>query len=175
MIIHRIKNLDNNHVIDLLKDGLTIENSTDLKYNYSPLYQSINSNIFYLLKNGRYNIGSYFVIENENKYVCSAGWNNYDDNTALILTRAYINKEYRAQYIMASHLLPIMIKETESYKNVWITCNKNNVSLYKWFERSVEGKTPALFNNWPNIYKDFKPIGIKLVNYVEQYVLELQK
>lgn len=175
MIIHRIKNLDNEYVINILEEGLSIENTTDLKYNYSPEYEDHNSNLFYLLKNGRYDIGSYFVIVNDNKYVCSAGWNKYNNNTALILTRAYINKEYRTQYILASHLLPLIIEETKQYKHVWITCNESNLSLYKWFERSNEGKTPALFNNWPTIYKNFKPIGIKTINYVDQYVLELQK
>ena len=68
-----------------------------------------------------------------------------------------------------------MIERTKKYKNVYVTFNDYNITLYKWFERVEQGKSGALFNNWPKIYKNFKPIGQKIINNTPQYVVQLKK
>ena len=176
MIINEIHDLTNERVCNILRDGLSNISEDYLLDNYSPARASIDSNIFYILENGRYVNGAYYVIEDSaGKYVCSAGWNMYDNDTALVLTRAYVSPEYRTAYVMAEYLLPLMIESCSEFKNVWITCNKYNKAIYNWFYRAQSGKRPALFANWPEIYSRFSPIGLKTVYGTEQYVVQLLK
>jgi hypothetical protein len=44
--------------------------------------------------------------------------------------------------------------------------------LYNWFVRN-EDTGQSL--GWPDIYKNFKPIGQEIVNYTPQYVVEYQR
>jgi len=68
-----------------------------------------------------------------------------------------------------------MFNETHNYKKLWITCNDYNISIYNAITRLNNGKSAGLFDQWPSIYKNFKPIGKKVVNSVEQYVLEYKR
>jgi hypothetical protein len=79
------------------------------------------------------------------------------------------------QYLLAKHILTKAIEETKNYHNVWLTVNEYNKAVYDWFVRKEENKRSALFNDWPEIYKNFKPVGKKNVYYVDQYVVELQR
>lgn len=173
MNIHEIRDLSNHHVIHMLKNGLSLLDP--LEENYSPELSSNPANLFYLLETGRYNDGCYYVVENEGMYVASAGWNRYSDDTAIVLSRAYVSKPYRTKYVMGNLLLPRMLEECKSYKNVWITCNEHNRAIYDWFVRSNEGRRPAMFNNWPEIYNNFEPIGKKVIYYTEQFVAQLKR
>lgn len=176
MRINEIHDLSDTRVCEILIDGLSNIEDEQLLDNYSPSRSHVNSNLFYILNNGRYQNGTYYVVEDDNgNYVCSAGWNMYDNDTALVLTRAYVSTEYRTSYIMGELLLPRMIESCSRFKNVWITCNKYNKAIYDWFDRNVSGKQPALFNNWPPVYSQFEPIGLKIVNNTEQYVVQLRK
>ena len=172
MNIHRIHDLSNSYVVDILHKGLQ---HSDLE-NYSPEFSSKNSNIFYILgTEGRYTNGAYFVLEKDGKYIASSGWNKYTDDTALVLTRSFVSEEFRARYLMAEYLLPIMLNETSTFLHTWITCNKETETIYKWFSRANAGKTAAMFNNWPDIYRKFYPIGQREVNYTMQYVVEFDR
>jgi hypothetical protein len=82
--------------------------------------------------------------------------------------------EYRGSYILAKTVLQEMIDQSSNYKNQWITFNEYNLTLYKWFERVEQGKRGALFNDWPEIYARFKPIGQREINHTLQYVVELK-
>jgi len=164
--------------MDLLELAFSkIENSNLLK-NYHPDYKNEPANIFYILndKNGRYNKGCYYVLENNGEYVCSAGWNEYDlDNTiALALTRAYVEPKYRTKYYMGEYILPKIIASTRNYKHLYITADSYNSAIYQWFVRANEGKSPGMFNDWPDIYRNFKPIGKQTIYYTEQYVAEYE-
>ena len=174
MHVHRINDLTNEYVVNLLSSGLSSVEDSELQ-NYSPEFKTHNSNIFYILNQGRYKIGAYFVVENNGEYVCSSGWNEYDNTTALVLTRSYVAKPYRATYPMATLLLPSMIEETASYQHTWLTCNSSSPRLYEWFVRAAQGKSPAMFNNWPDIYRRFKPIGEKNIYYTPQLVAQLER
>jgi hypothetical protein len=147
--------------------------------NYHPDYRNEPANIFFILENGRYRKGhgKYFVIEEEGEYICSAGWNEYDlDSTiALALTRMYVNTEYRAQYYVGNHILPVILEETINYPRVWITSNNHNKMIYRWFERAASGKRTTLFRDWPDIYRGFVPIGQHEVYYTMQDVAELKR
>jgi hypothetical protein len=162
--------------MDLLEFAFSkIENNNILK-NYHPDYKNDPSNIFYILndKNGRYNRGCYYVLENDGDYVCSAGWNEYDlDNTiALALTRAYVEPKHRTKYYMGEYILPKIIENTRQYQHLYITADSYNSTIYQWFVRASEGKSPSMFNDWPDIYRKFKPIGKKTIYYTEQYIAE---
>jgi hypothetical protein len=177
MIIHSVHSLTNNkQAVNLLTSALEqITDNTIIK-NYHPDYSNVPGNLFYILEEGRYreDFGKYSVIEEDGEFICSAGWNEYelDTNVALMITRAYVNPKHRTKYYMGHYILPAAIEETSKYDKRWITCNDYNDSIYQWFVRSASGKTSGLFNNWPAIYKKFKPIGKKEVYYTEQYVAE---
>ena len=171
MIIHSVNDLSNIGVINFLKHGL--EEAVGLE-NYHPDVSSNPANLFYILKEGRYKHGNYFVMEEDGKYAGSAGWNPYGD-VALVLTRAFIPTWCRVKYNMAYHLLPIIFDQTVSYERLWVTCNDYNFSIYQALTRMQSGKSAGLFESWPPIYKKFVPIGKKIVNYTEQYVAEYKR
>jgi hypothetical protein len=154
--------------------------STDVSVvNYHPDHSETPGNIFKILKDGRYTLGKgkYYVIEQQGELVCSAGWNEYDfDPTiALVLTRMYVNPKYRAQYYAATYILPKILAETHKYPKVWATMNEYNLGLYRWFERRAQGKRTTLFNDWPDIYENFRPIGKRDIYSTEQYIIEFNK
>lgn len=179
MLIHEIHDLSNRYVTDLLKHGLSHIDDTSYISNYHPDYENSPGNLFNALLTGRYRSGhgKYYVIEEEGKYVASAGWNEYDLDTsvALLLTRMYTMPAYRMNYHVANNILPIALDEVKNYEHIWFTCNEYNKKIYNWFIRVSEGKRGALFNDWPDIYKNFKPIGKKYIYYTEQYVMEYKK
>ena len=176
MIIHEIHDLSNEYVISLLKQGLS--EVTDEKYlkNYNPEYSGEPGNLFTTLEQGRYIKGKYYVIEEDGKYICSAGWHEYelDSNVALLLTRLYIIPKYRTKNYAGTYLLPKALSETINYKHIWMTVNEYNKGLYSWFDRASKGKRTGLFHDWPEIYKKFLPIGKRDIYYTEQYVVEYQ-
>jgi hypothetical protein len=177
MKVYEIYDDTNEKVLNILKTGIT-ENMFDnkkLSLNYLYKYKNNPGNLFYVLKNGRYKKGCYFVVVDENdNYLASAGWYSYNHNTALLLTRMLVVPTLRGSYILAKTVLQKMIDQSSNHKNRWLTFNEYNLTLYKWFERVHEGKRGALFNNWPEIYSKFKPIGTKQINGTLQYVVELK-
>jgi hypothetical protein len=171
MIIHSIKNLSNPVLVKLLKENLSAVTDVNSLKNYHPDYSNLPGNLFYILNEGRYADGNYYIIEQDGEYLGSAGWNPYDD-VALVLTRAYIPEKYRRQYFMAEHLLPLILEETTDYNKLWITCNKYNIAIYHGLGRLSSGKSTSFFSTWPPIYKNFVPIGKKIIYHTEQYVAE---
>lgn len=171
MNVHSVKDLSNRKLINFLKRSLTQVDDYRLIKNYHPDYQSTPGNLFYILKEGRYKTGNYFIMEDGGKFYGSAGWNEYDD-VALVLTRAYIPKGIRGRNIMSKYLFPIILKETEEYNRLWITFNDYNSVIYQGFVRQAEGKSNMI---WPEEYKKFVPIGKRTVYYTDQYVVEYKK
>lgn len=176
MKIHEIHDLSNTSIIDLLKNSLKDITDDKIVKNYHPDFSDTPGNLFYILSEGRYQLGKYFVVTINNKYVCSAGWNEYEleSNIALLLTRMYIVPEYRGKYIIGNNILPVCIKEASSYDRLWITANEHNRAIYTYFERARQNKRTTLFNDWPEIYKRFKPLGKKQIYYTDQWVAEYE-
>jgi len=174
MNIHKIHDLSDNDVVTILKTGLKHVSEDEIN-NYSDNASHNPANLFYLLASGRYARGSYYIIENNGEYVASSGWNMYNADTAIVLSRSYVSIPYRTSYIMGKKLLPLMLDACKDVPKVWITCNEHNKTIYEWFTRSNSGKKGSISQNWPEIYTKFKPIGKKIIYYTEQYVAELQK
>ncbi len=175
--IYQIKDSTNSKVLDILRSGITagMFKNESLEKNYLYDHKDQNSNLFYLLENGRYRNGNYFVVtDSQNNYIASAGWYHYTNDIALLLTRMLVIPKFRGSYVLAHTVLQSMIDQSEGHKHRWITFNEYNLTLYKWFERVEQGKSGALFNNWPRIYSRFKPIGQKEINHTLQWVVELK-
>jgi acyl carrier protein len=179
MFVHEIHDLTNEKVLALLKAGLSKISDQNIIKNYHPDFSDLPGNLFYILKEGRYaqGKGTYYVIEDNDEYVGSAGWNEYDDdvNIAFALTRMYTNPDHRGQYLIAENILSKTLEETKSYNKVWLTINEHNKILYTWFVRASQGKSTGLFNNWPEVYKKFKPLGQRHIYNTTQYVVELTR
>jgi hypothetical protein len=176
--IYEINDLSNQKVIEILKSGITADmfDNNHRAENYLYSQRNSSSNLFYILDHGRYQIGKYFVItDQQDKFIASAGWNHYANDTALVLTRMIVHPRYRTQFIIGSEILPKIIEQTSSYSKVWITANDYNKSIYHWFDRASQQKSTALHKDWPTIYKRFKPIGQHLVNHTLQWVVQLEK
>jgi hypothetical protein len=176
MLLHELHDSSNEFVMNLLEVSLSKITDNDIIKNYHPDYKNDPANIFYILNDvhGRYNRGCYYVLEDDGEYVCSAGWNQYDlDSTiALALTRAYVEPKYRTKYYMGEFILPKIIESARDYEHLYITADSYNSAIYQWFVRAEAGKSPGMFSDWPDIYKNFKPIGQKTIYYTEQYVVE---
>ena len=172
MIIHRINDLSNSYVIKLLKDGLQHIAEDHLLENYHPDNKHNPANLFYILKNGRFLIGNYYVLEDNNgQYMCSAGWNQLNDEIALGLVRAHTTPQYRSHFLLGKHILPNILEETKNYKKVWLTFNEYNKKIYDVIALMNQGKSLP----WPKNYRKFSPIGTHTVNNTLQYVAEYQR
>ena len=173
MIIHSINDDSNIVVCDLLKREFSKITDDLVLLNYHPDYSNNPGNFFYVLKQGRYKKGNYYILEENNEFICSAGWNEYGLNPdiALLLTRTYVNTKYRAQYYTGKYILPLLINESVKYQRRWITCNDYNKTIYNMFVRLSRAKTSAP-SQWPELYKRFKPIGQHEVYHVNQWVGE---
>jgi len=179
MKIHTIHDLSDGVVVDILKDNLSKITDANIVKNYHPDWSGQPGNLFYILAQGRYRPGhgKYYVItDDDDKYMCSAGWNEYelDTSVALVLTRMYVSPGFRCQYILGNTVLPEMIEASTGHKHIWITSNNHNRAIYLFFERAASGKKTALFNDWPPIYRRFKPLGKKTVYYTEQWIAEYE-
>ena len=172
MLIHQIQDLSNSKVIKILEQGLSQVTEPNLIKNYHPDYCNNNANLFFILENGRYKIGNYFVAEEDGEYIGSSGWNWYEDDIVLALTRTYILPKHRQKYLMANTFLPMILEETTSYNRIWATVNTYNKVMYDGVLRMIQGKPAGLHNKWPEVYKNMVPLGIKTINYTEQYVVE---
>jgi len=177
MQVHAIHNLSNSAVINILEKGLELITDSNIIKNYHPDYKNENCNLFYILKHGRYreNHGKYFILENDNKLISCAGWNEYDDlsSTVLVLTRMYVSPAYRTNYTVGNYILPKVLSDTlYKYQHIWMTVNHYNRTIYTWFEKNQNKKTATLFKHWPEIYKNFIPIGEKVIYNTPQLVVE---
>lgn len=179
MIVHEIHDYSNNRVMQLLEYSFSTITDTNIIKNYHPKFSDDPANIFYILNDpkGRYNKGCYYVLEDAGEYVCSAGYNEYDldRNIALALTRAYVSPKHRTKYYMGEYILPKIIEATRNYKHLYITADSYNSAIYQWFVRASEGKSPGMFNDWPDIYRNFKPIGKQTIYYTEQFIAEYKE
>jgi len=177
VIIHEINDLSNRHVVDLLKTGLSKIDNESYRSNYHPDYIDVPGNLFNVLREGRYNSGKYYVIEEDGNLMASSGYYAYTDEIALILTRTYTAPEARHKHYLGKYLIPAMIEQTQSYPKVWATVNEYNKRWYDWMSDSRNQAKSTLFDgpDYMKSWSKFKPIGKQMVNYVEQYVLELDK
>jgi hypothetical protein len=158
----------------MLVDEFSAITDENIIKNYHPDYRGNTANIFHILDTSdRYKRGCYYVVENDGEFVCSAGWNEYglDNTIALALTRAYVAPKYRGTFPMAEHILPQIIEATAKYREVLITVNDYNATMYQAFVRAHEGK----HNTWPEVYGKFKPAGIRSIYYTQQYVAKLER
>lgn len=174
--LHKIHDSSNTEVIDLLKYSLVLKGEpNEIRKNYAPDYDYYEGNLFHMLKNGRYSQGAYYVLTTDKgEYVGSAGWNQHDKHTALVMTRMYVDINHRTSYILGRQVLPSILLDVKKYKRVWMTMNHYNKSLYAWFLRK-EQKENSGIANWPESYKKFSPLGIRVVNGVDQFVVEMVK
>jgi hypothetical protein len=175
MVIHELHDDKECRGIDLLRHGLSNIPEQNLTVNYHPHYSDNPANLFYLLKSERYKSGCYYVLEEDGQYIGSAGWNTYNTDIVLCLTRAYFVKGLRHRYYMAEHLLPKIFEQASAYNTFWITCNDYNKNIYDGLVRMHSGKSAGIFNSWPSIYKKFVPVGSKVVNNSVQYVAEYKR
>ncbi len=173
MIVQNIK--DNPNLIEFLEHSLSCVDEEHLLENYHPDYKTNNANLFYIIKEGRFNLGNYYVmITDQGEFAGCAGWNQYTRNIALALVRAYIPKQYRTNYIMGENILPRILEETRDYPKVWLTFNEYNKVMYDGFERMSKKKSSSLLP-WPFVYRKFRPIGQHTVNNTLQYVAEYER
>jgi len=173
MIIHKIHDLSNSQITKLLIDTFGKITDDKLVENYHPDFKDKPSNVFYILeKKDRYKNGAYYVLEDNNGFVLSTGWNPYEheENVALLLTRTYISEKYRSKLLMQKYLLPDMINDSSNYIHKYITFNLHNMKIYNNFLRLFGKKTVT--NKDLDIYRKFIPIGVKNIYFTPQYVLE---
>ena len=173
-MVHEIHSSDDSPKgIELLYSVFSAIDPNEPYYNnYSPQCQNIMGNFWQILNAGRYLNGCYYVLEIDNEYVCSAGWNAYTEDTAILLSRAFVLPKYRATYPLAKHILPRILENTQSFPHQWICCNDYNRAIYDFFERAYNKRSTALYSNWPSIYKKFIPIGRRNIYNTEQLVAE---
>ena len=178
MRIHELHDLTNKPVVDILRNAMLTVDKPNLILNYHPDYSHKPGNLFYILQTGRYanGHGKYYVVTQGDQYVCGAGWNeyDYDPTVALLLTRMYVAPQQRSNFILGNMVLPLMLEETQQYEHQWVTVNQHNIGLYRYFERAEQGRSTSLAQDWPEVYRKFKPIGEHKIYFTDQWVAEYQ-
>ncbi len=106
----------------------------------------------------------YFVIKTP--YRASAGMQILNESVTLGLVRSYVFQDFKSQWYL-SKLLEYQI-EVYKTKKLWITFNECTSSIYK---HVLFPKSRVL----PKVWYSLTPIGIKTINYTEQYVLEYDR
>lgn len=167
---------DNPEIIDFLKENLKqVAKEPHLLTNYHPDFSFDLGNLFRVISVGRFNVGNYYVmINDQGEYAGSSGWNALDDSTALVLVRTFVPKKFRTGYITGEYILPKLIEETKDYKHTWVTFNDYNKPMYDAMVRIYNSKSSSLMP-WPDIYRKFKPLGQHTVNSTLQYVAEYER
>lgn len=170
--IHHIHDEKNSYILKILTKEFSLIENTDIVKNYHPDYSTTPGNFFFILKSGRYNYekGKYYILLDGDEFIASAGWNeyDYDCDLALVLTRAYVKRQHRSKFYLGKNILPLTINDTIKYKKTWMTVNEYNINVYNWINRSQDKS----IGSWPEIYKNFRTIGIKNIYYTDQYIME---
>jgi len=168
MNLNIISDMSNTRVVDMMKVEFSkIGEGKPYYKNYNPAAKGFPENIFNMLKNNKFKVGSYMVLDDGKDLVCSAGWYKFTPDIALVLVRMYVNPKFRHTYPTGKFILPEILKETEVFNKLWITINEYNKSATIYLTR------PNKFGNiWPEIYTKFKPIGSKFINGLDQYIME---
>lgn len=171
MVRYELHDCSSSTGLKLLQDNFSRIDDPNLIKNYHPDYRGTPGNFFTVLDEGRYarGYGKYYVIEEGGAYICSAGWNRYqvEPDTALLLTRMYVDPHHRGKYTVGKHIFPLALEEARiDHSRLWVTFNGYNAKWRKWFETvKVRGLVP-------DHYKNFNYIGILDVYYTQQYVYE---
>jgi GNAT superfamily N-acetyltransferase len=110
-----------------------------------------------------------FLIENE-ELIAGAGFYRYTEDVALCMTRLFVLPEYKHQG-RAAQLLAYQLDLMRSLgcKKAWITFNDYNKPLYDAFVQDRDGFRMKMF---PDLWREFTPIGKRVINNVEQYCCE---
>lgn len=171
--LHLIHDELDKTALEILKRGLNLQTKDPyFLANYHPDHSTESRNLFYLLKNGKYSAGGYYVISKDQNYVASAGWYPFEDGI-IALSRAYISQDYRNQPVLGDFILPkILVEADRRGKKVWMTFNEENKKIYEGFKRTQYSRAPILGQQWPETFRKFKPVGQKLINNFNQYVVE---
>jgi hypothetical protein len=172
--IHELHDI-NDLMVDFLIKSLIEANDSNISKNYHPEHRNYSGNLFNLLSQGRYSKGkgAYYVLEENEEFITSGGWNQYDfdSEVSLIFTRFYVAPKFRSKFIFTKILFDKIIEQTINYKYVYITVNESNKKFYDLVSKLYIGEKV----NLPKVFACFKPIGIKNIYYTPQYVLSLEK
>jgi hypothetical protein len=114
-------------------------------------------------------IGEYLIARNPitHAIICGAGYYRYNSDITLGLARCYITPTYKATYPLTS-IIEYQLSKC-STKKFWVTFNDCNKSIYD--NLSASGKKPK---GLPPIWAKFAPIGNHTVNYIDQWVAEIE-
>jgi hypothetical protein len=174
-----IWSLKNSLVVDFI-ERLKIELSKESPYNqteyfianYEPKNHLSNTNLFYLLNSGRYHSGDFYMLFEEGNFVGCSGWFEHE-GSIIAMSRAYLALKYRSQSVLAQSLLPLIISLNKDRRlPIIMTFNENRRQVYECFERIQAGKSFLLGQEWPEVFKLFKPKGKKKLFGYDQYIVE---
>ena len=121
------------------------------------------------------NNGKFFVLLDDDKIIACSGiyQSDFNQHIAICGIRSWVNKEYRGQFLLGSHLFPAQVKwaKANSYKQIAITFNDYNSKLKNIFIRNGVGvkknrQVDSLF--YTGVHQVPFPVTIK---YTPQWVL----
>lgn len=134
--------------------------------------------LLYKLVTGQYQeyLLGHLVADSGRKTVVSGGMQDLEDGSTLVLTRLFVHPEHR-MHLYIQHLLDVLLhllisKYKDNNRRVCISFNSYNKPLYDWFVRKDEGKAGSIGRQWPKVFEEFKPTGIREINGVSQFVCE---
>lgn len=135
----------------------------------------------------RYQYAFYLTAKDRltDKYVCGGGAELYEGQ-CFLAKRLWVDPAYRLRFPIIDPLLRYMVLTINQMNEIgWIgvapedrclpfqdlvlSFEEHNVTLYLAFVRLHEAKRPDLLGSWSDLFKLFRPSGVRLVHGVKQY------
>lgn len=136
--------------------------------NFSTDYEDKPHTLLWHIDQGTYRQdGDYLLLfDCNNKLMGGAGYYRLDDQTVMAMSRFYVMPGFENQWI-GQHFIGHIIEQTQTWNSrIIITFNEYNRRIYDFYVDPVKKA------HLPAIWQDFQPVGIRHINYTDQYCCE---
>lgn len=141
------------------------------KANFALDYHDRSNTLLWQFYNGRYKdcgigAGDYLLMfDPQGKLMGGAGFYCYDSQYIMAMSRFYVMPGFEGQWI-GQYLLQKQIERSRGKgRKMIITFNDYNKRIYDFYTDKID--------KLPPIWSQFKPVGLKTINHIEQYVCEM--
>lgn len=160
---------DRPELLNELCHEAVLDSKNRAKVNYE-LNADDGRTLLHAYTHGRFKTGDYVFLVEEDELVAGAGFYEYDQDTAICMSRLYVFPKFRREG-KAGIIVEYQLEQLAAShcSRALITFNTYNKGFYDAFVKDIEGYRMKMF---PSIWKRFHPIGLQHINNVDQYCCE---
>lgn len=149
--------------LHLLCEAAERDPKNKAKRNYSTDWMDHNHTLLWQFYNGVYKsvLGEYFLLYSLDNLIGGAGYYKYDDKYVVGMSRFYVMPGSERQWIGRHILHRQLLRARGLAPEMLISFNGYNKRIYDIYVNSK--------HKLPPIWHAFEPIGLRTINFVEQY------